>query len=532
MVRIIGTRTMMIMVLSRHLRWTSLHMLTLSCMQILWLLINGWPHTLIMFRYVSYNTFCIGSSSVEFYCRPVGLCVNWFCWFCSGTGLWRCNFVFERGEGMYCNLLCTTKGRVASCAGHQLVVWVLRWLCTTGTDSNFCAGILFWFKQFQMRLMSNETTWITSLYMLSGAVSDALVMLSVGSYLDKLCLDLFCFTDSYYFSPIFKLSIYAFYGLYVYGDVWNSIGWSLWNPPCIQSTHVVLDQAVFISSLKGVNSTCSSPVAACEKPRDDGVLLRNSGHVTFKDPPSQQHVLSLVGTDLSKPNVDTSIIDTNVKEQDSASTSVLLPDKFQAICDQFDIRLNTRRRRPLWDNLGLHNQLVRNRPWCVLGDFYSSLNLVDKVEGSSVIDITMREFKECVDANELVDINRSGLQFTWTQKPGGLDGTLRKIDRVMANLGFLDSFAGAHAIFQPYRVSDHYPAILHIPTMLHMRDIAAAEPFIELLLIVIGGCYHYIIGSCCFSFMFLFMVIRIDVDMNVRVLHFLLLVMLSATGDR
>ncbi|PWA72744.1 RNA-directed DNA polymerase, eukaryota, Reverse transcriptase zinc-binding domain protein [Artemisia annua] len=68
------------------------------------------------------------------------------------------------------------------------------------------------------------------------------------------------------------------------------------------------------------------------------------------------------------------------------------------------------------------------------------------------------------DANELVDINRSGMQFTWTQKPRGFDGTLRKIDRIMANLGFLDSFAGAHAIFQPYRVSDHSPTILHIPT--------------------------------------------------------------------
>ncbi|PWA38075.1 RNA-directed DNA polymerase, eukaryota, Reverse transcriptase zinc-binding domain protein [Artemisia annua] len=94
-----------------------------------------------------------------------------------------------------------------------------------------------------------------------------------------------------------------------------------------------------------------------------------------------------------------------------------------------------------------------------------ALNLEDKVEGSSIIDIAMREFKECADANELVDINRSGLQFTWSQKPRGLDGTLRKIDRIMANLRFLDSFAGAHAIFQPYRVSDHSPAILHIPTM-------------------------------------------------------------------
>ncbi|PWA40330.1 RNA-directed DNA polymerase, eukaryota, Reverse transcriptase zinc-binding domain protein [Artemisia annua] len=86
----------------------------------------------------------------------------------------------------------------------------------------------------------------------------------------------------------------------------------------------------------------------------------------------------------------------------------------------------------------------------------------------------MREFKECVDANELIDINRSGLQFTWTQKPRGLDGTLKKIDRIMANLGFLDTFAGAHAVFQPYRVSDHSPAILHIPTL---SIIGLEEPY-------------------------------------------------------
>lgn len=47
----------------------------------------------------------------------------------------------------------------------------------------------------------------------------------------------------YCFSPVSSLSISAFYGLYVYGDVWNSIGWSLWNPPCIQSIYVALDQA-------------------------------------------------------------------------------------------------------------------------------------------------------------------------------------------------------------------------------------------------------------------------------------------------
>ncbi|PWA36249.1 RNA-directed DNA polymerase, eukaryota, Reverse transcriptase zinc-binding domain protein [Artemisia annua] len=46
---------------------------------------------------------------------------------------------------------------------------------------------------------------------------------------------------------------------------------------------------------------------------------------------------------------------------------------------------------------------------------------LDRVEGSSVIDIAMREFKECVEVIEVFDVNRSGLQFTWNQKPRGTD---------------------------------------------------------------------------------------------------------------
>ncbi|GJW65633.1 hypothetical protein Tco_0117517 [Tanacetum coccineum] len=58
-----------------------------------------------------------------------------------------------------------------------------------------------------------------------------------------------------------------------------------------------------------------------------------------------------------------------------------------------------------------------------------------------------------------------GIHFTWSQKPKGKDGVLKKIDRIMANLGFNDMFVGAHAIFRPFCVSDHAPSILCIPTV-------------------------------------------------------------------
>ncbi|GKE79100.1 hypothetical protein Tco_1545220, partial [Tanacetum coccineum] len=72
----------------------------------------------------------------------------------------------------------------------------------------------------------------------------------------------------------------------------------------------------------------------------------------------------------------------------------------------------------------------------------------------------MRDFQECVEDMEVADVNSTGLKFTWNQKPKGNDGILKKIDRIMANLEFNSLFMGACAVFQPYRISDHSPAIL------------------------------------------------------------------------
>nr|GFB00359.1 hypothetical protein [Tanacetum cinerariifolium] len=94
------------------------------------------------------------------------------------------------------------------------------------------------------------------------------------------------------------------------------------------------------------------------------------------------------------------------------------------------------------------DNFFRDRPWCILGDFNAALNLDDSTASSFRIDIAMREFNECVEEIEMMDV--SGIRFTWNQKPRGDGGILKKIDRVMSNLTFNDVFVGAHAIFQPY----------------------------------------------------------------------------------
>ncbi|GJV95333.1 reverse transcriptase domain-containing protein [Tanacetum coccineum] len=43
--------------------------------------------------------------------------------------------------------------------------------------------------------------------------------------------------------------------------------------------------------------------------------------------------------------------------------------------------------------------------------------------------------------------------------------TSQKLDRIMGNTEFIDAFPGAYALFQPYRISDHSPAVLNIPNL-------------------------------------------------------------------
>ncbi|GJZ03193.1 trichome birefringence-like protein 3 [Tanacetum coccineum] len=126
--------------------------------------------------------------------------------------------------------------------------------------------------------------------------------------------------------------------------------------------------------------------------------------------------------------------------------------------------------RGLWSNLAMHKHYIWNMPWSLLGDFNAALNLDDKSMGSSNFDISIWEFKECVEDIEVSNVNYTGLKYTWNHKPQGDDDVLKKIDRIMANLVFYDSFVGAYTIFQPYRISDHASAILKIPMISNVKQ--------------------------------------------------------------
>ncbi|GJR53134.1 putative RNA-directed DNA polymerase [Tanacetum coccineum] len=90
-------------------------------------------------------------------------------------------------------------------------------------------------------------------------------------------------------------------------------------------------------------------------------------------------------------------------------------------------------RRSLWADLELHKNVTRGKPWILMGDFNVALNLEDYSSGPSKLNYAITDFKDCVYNIEVMDINSSGLHFTWNQKPKGGCGLLKKLDRIMGN---------------------------------------------------------------------------------------------------
>ncbi|XP_052623754.1 uncharacterized protein LOC128129115 [Lactuca sativa] len=75
----------------------------------------------------------------------------------------------------------------------------------------------------------------------------------------------------------------------------------------------------------------------------------------------------------------------------------------------------------------------------------------------------VEDFVDCLSFIEVEDLKSYGFQFTWNKTPMGNMGLLKKLDRVMVNQKFISNHPLAHAVFKPYRNSDHCPAILNFP---------------------------------------------------------------------
>ncbi|KAK1441229.1 hypothetical protein QVD17_07072 [Tagetes erecta] len=183
---------------------------------------------------------------------------------------------------------------------------------------------------------------------------------------------------------------------------------------------------------------------------------------------------------LAKPNIGEGVVMSNsfscLQTTEAGETSKVSKGEVEDDSDIEEVYNETElfmKDKDLWKELKKHRLFVKDRPWVVLGDFNETLSVDDNAVGSSKISTGMREFQECVKSMEMMDIVSSGLRFTWSQKPKRGVGILKKIDRVMGNMEFIDQFRSSHVVFLPSGVSDHTPCLLKIPC----NNVRKPKPF-------------------------------------------------------
>nr|GEV38302.1 hypothetical protein [Tanacetum cinerariifolium] len=127
------------------------------------------------------------------------------------------------------------------------------------------------------------------------------------------------------------------------------------------------------------------------------------------------------------------------------------------------------------------NQFTSNvpKPNVTLQNSFSSLDpngeeaeqpQVTKNDADPVVYVSDSEVDEEIvlddrNGKNVTKTNLKGASTPVVEKPKGKAGLLKKIDRIMVNLGFTDEFVGSHAVFKLYHISDHAPLVLNIPVL-------------------------------------------------------------------
>lgn len=115
-------------------------------------------------------------------------------------------------------------------------------------------------------------------------------------------------------------------------------------------------------------------------------------------------------------------------------------------------------RRELWADIQRHSEdpMFHNKPWLIMGDFNETLD-GEEHSGFAVspsITSGMRDFQDTVRCCSLVDMSYHGPMFTWCNKR---DAWLisKKLDRVLINEVWNQSFSESYSVFESGGCSDH-----------------------------------------------------------------------------
>ncbi|RAL37786.1 hypothetical protein DM860_000480 [Cuscuta australis] len=116
------------------------------------------------------------------------------------------------------------------------------------------------------------------------------------------------------------------------------------------------------------------------------------------------------------------------------------------------------RRVDLWKDLGTIASTC-DKPWCIIGDFNSVLELDDRIGGNPVTIEETSDFKNCVQTCGLEEIPSEGSKYTWSNRQGCGRRIYSKIDRALANIDWFNCF-NTKILVKEEGLSDHSPLLM------------------------------------------------------------------------
>jgi hypothetical protein len=118
-------------------------------------------------------------------------------------------------------------------------------------------------------------------------------------------------------------------------------------------------------------------------------------------------------------------------------------------------------RRMLWQELVSVKAQVGTFPWLIAGDF-NVVRCQQEKWGTYGISGYEIDFVNFIQSLEIEDLASTGFFHTWSNKQAGENFISKKLDRVMANFGWIKAFVNTSVDFFEGGLSDHSPALVSI----------------------------------------------------------------------
>lgn len=120
--------------------------------------------------------------------------------------------------------------------------------------------------------------------------------------------------------------------------------------------------------------------------------------------------------------------------------------------------LNTvQERKQLW--IMVQQRLNDTTPTVLSGDFNAVLHHNDRLNGRPITQYETRDFQDFIDNTQLNILDTKGPMYTWNNKGEGDARIATRIDRIMVNNAWVDSYQMKEAQILNPSISDHSPIL-------------------------------------------------------------------------